>query len=118
MSQQWGDSLDVGIKPIWRRAVIVGILGLLLVLGVSVGLAVLFDTQEEETFRLAATARLTLEEAIVNAKAAGAGNAIEGELTMRHGRTVYVIEMLGDEGHLRRVTVDAETGRLVTAEAR
>lgn len=103
-------------SPFWQRTLIAAVLGLLIVLGVSVGLAVLFDAQEEETLRLAATANLTLDQATVNAKAVTMGTAIEGDLTVRHGRTVYLIDVLGDEGHLHRVAVDAETGSILGTE--
>lgn len=102
----------------WRRALLATVLGLLIVLGVSVGVTVVVDAQEEELLRLAATAELTLDQAIVNAEAVAAGTAIEGDLAMRHGRTVYVIEVLGDEGRLRATTVDAETGRVLAVVER
>lgn len=105
-------------RPIWRRAMIVVAVGLLLIPGISLGLAVLLDPQEEETLRLAAIASLTLDQAIVLAKDVATGAVIEGELRMRQSRTVSVIEMLGDRGRFRRIAVDAETGRVIAAEER
>lgn len=89
------------------------VLSLLVVTGIGLAIAVVFDVQEEETLRLAAVAELALEEAIGEAEAAATGTAIQGSLSMQHARPVYVIQVIGDRGTLRSVTVDAVTGGVI-----
>ena len=67
----------------------------------------LFETNKE----LAATAKITLDEAVKNAVKAVPGKAVEAEMGKEDGRTVYKIEIVDTNNKTQHVYVDAMNGQ-------
>lgn len=44
------------------------------------------------------------------------GTVIEVELEREHGRVIYEIEILDDDGRVREIRIDARSGELLSAE--
>lgn len=59
---------------------------------------------------------LPLEVIIDKARAAQAGQMLEAELEREHGRLVYEIELLGEDGNYYELYLDARTGELLKHE--
>jgi len=62
------------------------------------------------------TAKLSMEEAIATAKAKFPGQALEAELENEHGQTVYEIEIASTTGAVTEITVDAQSGELLSSD--
>jgi uncharacterized membrane protein YkoI len=67
----------------------------------------LFETNKE----LAATAKITLDEAVKNAVKAVPGKAVEADIGKEEGRTVYKIEIIDSNNKTQKVYVDAVNGQ-------
>ena len=55
--------------------------------------------------------RISLDEAMAQAERRYRARAVHGEVQRRGDRIVYRIRLLGDDGRVFEVTVDAESGR-------
>lgn len=67
----------------------------------------LFETNKE----LAATATVTLEDAVRHALKAVPGRAVEAEIGKEDGRTVYEVEIIDSNNKEQKVYVDAQSGQ-------
>lgn len=67
----------------------------------------LFETNKE----LAATASVTLEDAVKHALKAVPGKAVEAEIGKEDGRTVYEVEIIDSSNKTQKVYVDAQSGQ-------
>lgn len=59
---------------------------------------------------------LPLEDILKQARDRASGTLLEAELEQEHGRYVYEVEMLSDEGRHREFYFDAKTGELIKEE--
>lgn len=66
----------------------------------------LFETNKQ----LAATATVTLEDAVKHALKAVPGKAVEAEIGKDDGRTVYEVEIIDSNNKTQKVYVDAQNG--------
>lgn len=55
---------------------------------------------------------ISKDEAVEIVRARYPGRVISAKAEKRDGRRVYVVKVLSDEGRVRTVTVDAESGRI------
>jgi len=62
------------------------------------------------------TAKLSMEEAIATAKAKFPGQVLEAELENEHGQAVYEIEIASTTGAVTEITVDAQSGELLSSD--
>ena len=67
----------------------------------------LFETNKQ----LAATATITLEDAIRHALKSVPGKAVEAEIGKEDGRTVYEVEIIDVNNKTQKVYVDAQSGQ-------
>lgn len=67
----------------------------------------LFETNKQ----LAATATVTLEEAVRQALKSVPGKAVEAEIEKEDGRTVYEVEIIDVNNKTQKVYVDAQSGQ-------
>jgi uncharacterized membrane protein YkoI len=67
----------------------------------------LFETNKQ----LAATATVTLEDAVRHALKAVPGKAVEAEIGKEDGRTVYEVEIIDSNNKTQKVYVDAQSGQ-------
>ena len=65
----------------------------------------------ENNKQLAATATVTLEDAIRHALKAVPGKAVEAEIGKEDGRTVYEVEIIDSNNKTQKVYVDAQSGQ-------
>jgi len=64
------------------------------------------------------TAKLSMEEAIATAKTKFPGQVLEAELENEHGQVVYEIEIASATGTVTEMTIDAQSGELLTSESK
>ena len=67
----------------------------------------LFETNKQ----LAATASVTLEDAVKHALKLVPGKAVEAEIGKQDGRTVYEVEIIDSNNKEQKVYVDAQSGQ-------
>ncbi len=68
----------------------------------------LFETNKQ----LAATATVTLEDAVKHALKEVPGKAVEAEIGKEDGRTVYEVEIVDHNNKTQKVYVDAQNGHV------
>lgn len=67
---------------------------------------------------MAKAAKTGLEAALTKATAKAPGKAIEAEIRKKKGKVVWEVEVLGEDGKIAEVDVDADSGEVVDSEAR
>lgn len=72
--------------------------------------------KEKEKIDLATTGRVSIEQAIKTAMKQMAGTVIEAELEAKQGKTVWEIEIVSEQGELRKLYIDAESGSIVEVQ--
>lgn len=65
---------------------------------------------------MAKTAKVTIEQAIKAATEKVPGKVIEAELEEKRGKAVWEVEVVGDDGKVTEVHVDADSGAVVATE--
>jgi uncharacterized membrane protein YkoI len=70
----------------------------------------------KETVDMAATAKVTIDQAIKTASEKVAGKVVEAELEMKHDKLVWEVEVVTAENKLMEVHIDAETGAVIDVE--
>jgi uncharacterized membrane protein YkoI len=70
----------------------------------------------KETVDMAATAKVTIDQAIKTASEKVAGKVVEAELEMKHDKLVWDVEVVTAENKLMEVHIDAETGAVIDVE--
>ena len=63
-------------------------------------------------------AKVTIDQAIKTALEAAPGTAVEAELDKKHDKTVWEVEVLGTDGAMTEVHIDATTGAVIDKEAK
>lgn len=61
-------------------------------------------------------AKVTIDQAIKTALDAAPGTAVEAELEKKHDKTVWEVEVLGADGKMTEVHIDAATGAVIDKE--
>ena len=72
--------------------------------------------ETREAVEMSKTAKVTVEQAIKTATEKMAGKVIEAELEKKHGKAVWEVEIVGEDGKVTEVHVDADSGTVVAAE--
>lgn len=91
-----------------------GAIGLLIALGSSAWA----DDKEGKITDLAKDAKVTIDQAIKTASEKVPGTVVEAELEKKHGKTVWEVEVLGADGNVTEVHIDAATGAVIDTEAK
>jgi uncharacterized membrane protein YkoI len=74
--------------------------------------------KEEDVATLAKEAKVTIDQAIKTATEKVPGTVVEAELEKKHGKTVWEVEVLGGDGKVTEVHIDAATGTVIDTEAK
>lgn len=91
-----------------------GIVGLLFALGSSAWA----DDKEAKITDLVKDATVTIDQAIKTASEKVPGTVVEAELEKKHGKTVWEVEVLGADGNVTEVQIDAGTGAVIDTEVK
>jgi uncharacterized membrane protein YkoI len=91
-----------------------GVVGLLFALGSSAWA----DDKEGKVTDLVKEAKVTIDQAIKTASEAVPGTVVEAELEKKHGKTVWEVEVVGADGNVTEVHIDAATGAVIDKEAK
>jgi uncharacterized membrane protein YkoI len=76
------------------------------------------DDKEGKATDLVKDAKVTIDQAIKTASEKVPGTVIEAELEKKHGKTVWEVEVLGADGNVTEVHIDAATGAVIDTEAK
>jgi uncharacterized membrane protein YkoI len=76
------------------------------------------DDKEGNIADLVKDAKVTAEQAIKTAMEKVPGTVVEAELEKKHGKTVWEVEILGADGKVTEVHIDAATGTVIDTEAK
>lgn len=63
-------------------------------------------------------AKVTIDQAIKTASEKVPGTVVEAELEKKHGKTVWEVEVLGADGQVTEVHIDAAGGEVIDTEAK
>lgn len=74
------------------------------------------DDKEGKITDLVKDATVTIDQAIKTASEKVPGTVVEAELEKKHGKTVWEVEILGADGNVTEVHIDASTGTVVDTE--
>ena len=99
-----------------RAHALTGLLAITLVVGIST--AVWSDEKERKVADLVKDAKVTAEQAIKTAMEKVPGTVVEAELEKKHGKTVWEVEILGADGKVTEVHIDAADGTVIDTEAK
>jgi uncharacterized membrane protein YkoI len=72
--------------------------------------------ETKEAVELSKTAKVTIEQAVKTATEKLPGKVIEAELEKKHGKGVWEVEIVGADGKVTEVHVDADTGAVIDME--
>ena len=72
--------------------------------------------ETREAVEMSKTAKVTVEQAIKTATEKMAGKVIEAELEKKHGKAVWEVEIVGEDGKVTEVHVDADSGAIIDTE--
>ena len=89
------------------------VMGLLFTLGSSA-----WADKEGKITDLVKDAKVTVDQAIKTASEKVPGTVVEAELEKKHGKTVWEVEILGADGNVTEVHIDAATGVVIDTEAK
>ena len=70
----------------------------------------------KETVDMAATAKVTIDEAIKTASEKVPGKVVEAELEKKHGILVWEVEVVTAENKVMEVPIDVESGAVIDVE--
>lgn len=73
---------------------------------------------EGDIAALAIDAKVTIYQAIKTASEKIHGTVVEAELEKKHGKTVWEVEVLGADGKVTEVHIDAATGAVIDTETK
>jgi uncharacterized membrane protein YkoI len=92
-----------------------GLLATSLVLGSSTAA---WSDKEDKVADLVKDAKVTAEQAIKTATEKVSGTVVEAELEKKHGKTVWEVEILGSDGKITEVHIDAAEGTVIDTESK
>ena len=61
-------------------------------------------------------AKVTIDQAIKTASEKAPGTIVEAELEKKHGKTVWEVEVVGADGNVTEVHIDAVSGEVIDTE--
>jgi uncharacterized membrane protein YkoI len=99
-----------------RTSILTGLLAITLVAGATT--AAWSDDKEGKITDLVKDAKVTAEQAIKTAMEKVPGTVVEVELEKKHGKTVWEVEILGADGKVTEVHIDAAEGTVIDTEAK
>lgn len=70
----------------------------------------------KEAVEMAATAKVTIDQAIKTASEKVAGKVVEAELEKKHDKLVWEVEVVTAENKVMEVHIDAESGAMIGVE--
>ncbi|HKC93082.1 MAG TPA: PepSY domain-containing protein [Nitrospira sp.] len=76
------------------------------------------DDKEGNVAELVKDAKVTIDQAIKTAQEKVPGTVVEAELEKKHGKTVWEVEVVGADGKVTEVHIDAATGTVIDTEAK
>ncbi len=76
------------------------------------------DDKEGKLADLLKDAKVTIDQAIKTALEKAPGTAVEAELEKKHDKTVWEVEVVGADGNVTEVHIDAATGAVIDTEAK
>jgi len=74
--------------------------------------------EEGDIGALAKEAKVTIDQAIKTASEKVPGTVVEAELEKKHDKTVWEVEVLGADGKVMEVHIDAASGAVIDIEAK
>jgi len=98
-----------------RRLLQIGLLAALAAVATGPAWA---DDKEHDVAALAKEAKVTADQAIKTATEKMPGTVVEVELEKKHDKTVWEVEVLGADGAITEVHIDAATGTVIDTEAK
>lgn len=84
-----------------------------LVLLLASGQATAEPRRNPEPARMAQARTMSLDAAVAMVRSRFGGKVISASTNNQRGRTVHVIKLLSEEGRVRTIRVDAQTGRIL-----
>ena len=72
--------------------------------------------EAKETVEMAATAKVTIDQAIKTASEKVPGKVVEAELEKKHNTLVWEVEVVTAENKVMEVHIDAESGAVIDVE--
>ena len=72
--------------------------------------------EEAHVTDLVKDAKVTIDQAIKTASDKAPGTIVEAELEKKHGKTVWEVEVVGADGHVTEVHIDAASGDVIDTE--
>jgi uncharacterized membrane protein YkoI len=75
-----------------------------------------YSGEKKSKVEMAATAKVTIDEAIKIASEKVSGKVIEAELEKKHDKLVWEVEVVTTENKVMEVHIDAETGAVIDVE--
>jgi uncharacterized membrane protein YkoI len=76
------------------------------------------DDKESKITDLVKEAKVTIDQAIKTASEKVPGTVVEAELEKKHGKTIWEVEVLGADGNVTEVHINAATGTVIDTEAK
>lgn len=71
---------------------------------------------EDNVAELVKDAKVTVDQAIKTATEKVQGTVVEAELEKKHGKTIWEVEIVGADGKVSEVHIDAGTGAVIDVE--
>ena len=84
----------------------------------AIGTPAWSDDKEGKIADLVKDAKVTIDQAIKTALEKVPGTAVEAELETKHDKTVWEVEVVGADGNVTEVHIDAATGTVIDTEAK
>jgi uncharacterized membrane protein YkoI len=103
-------------EVLMRAHALTGLLAFSLLVGSST--VAWSDDKEGHIADLVKDAKVTAEQAIKTAMDKVPGTVVEAELEKKHGKTVWEVEILGADGKVTEVHIDAANGTVIDTEAK
>ena len=72
--------------------------------------------ESKEMVEMAATAKVTIDQAIKTASEKVPGKVVEAELEMKHDKLIWEVEVVTAENKVMEVHIDAESGAVIDVE--
>ena len=72
--------------------------------------------ESKQMVEMAATAKVTIDQAIKTASEKVAGKVVEVELEMKHDKIIWEVEVVTPENKVMEVHIDAESGAVIDVE--
>ncbi len=76
------------------------------------------EEEEGHVADMAKDAKITIDQAIKTASDKVQGTVVEAELEKKHGKTVWEVEVVGSDGKVTEVHIDAGSGDVIDTEAK